>query len=150
MTPIFRFHCILTYHLVSNIRCTSNIRRTPTLGNSQLEFSPTISLAKTPNTRRTPSLTLECRLLTKCEVDPHGPSCSLWPEILTHRRSKDQWQLISLGPYARHIALIPAAKLCDSIAIVFLSIEVRIWHHLRRYLDRQRHFVYCQSTRIAR
>ena len=26
-------------------------------------------------------------------------------------------------PYARHIAVIPAAKLCDSIAIVFLSIE---------------------------
>ena len=43
------------YRLVSNIRCTSNIRRTPTLGNSQLEFSPTISLAKTSNTRRTPS-----------------------------------------------------------------------------------------------
>ena len=34
--------------------------------------------------------------------------------------------------YARHIAVIPAAKLCDSIAIVFLSIEVRIWHHLCR------------------
>ena len=28
--------------------------------------------------------------------------------------------------YARHVAVIPAAKLCDSIAIVFLSIEVRI------------------------
>ena len=35
-------------------------------------------------------LTLECRLLTKCEVDPHGPSCSEWPEILTHRGSQDQ------------------------------------------------------------
>ena len=29
------------------IKGTSNIRHTPTLGNSQLEFSPTISLAKT-------------------------------------------------------------------------------------------------------
>ena len=43
------------YRLVSNIRCTSYISRTPTLGNSQLEFSPTISLAKTSDTRRTPS-----------------------------------------------------------------------------------------------
>ena len=51
------------YRLVSNIRCTSNIRRTPTLGNSQLEFSPTISLAKTSNTRCTPSfdfLSVDC------------------------------------------------------------------------------------------
>ena len=38
-------------------------------------------------------------------------------------------------PYARHIAVIPVAKLCDSIAIVFLSIEVRIRHNLRRYID---------------
>ena len=41
-------------------------------------------------------LTLEYRLLTKCKVDPHGPTCSVWPEILTHRGSKDQWHLISL------------------------------------------------------
>ena len=27
----------------------------------------------------------ECRLLTKCEVDPHGPSCSEWP---IHRRQR--------------------------------------------------------------
>ena len=33
-------------------------------------------------------------------------------------------------PYARHVAVIPAGKLCDSIAIVFLSIEVRIRHCL--------------------
>ena len=30
------------------------------------------------------------------EVDPHGPTCSEWPEILTHRGSQDQRQLISL------------------------------------------------------
>ena len=44
---------IVYYRLVSNIRFISNIRCTPTLGNSQLEFSPTISLAQTSNTRRT-------------------------------------------------------------------------------------------------
>ena len=37
----------LHYRLVSNIRRTSSIRRTPIFGNSQLKFSPTISLAKT-------------------------------------------------------------------------------------------------------
>ena len=41
------------YRLVSNIRHTSNISCTLTLGNSQLKFSPTISLAKTSNTRGT-------------------------------------------------------------------------------------------------
>ena len=43
------------YRLVSNIRRASNISCTPTLGNSQLEFSPIISLTKTSNTRCTPS-----------------------------------------------------------------------------------------------
>ena len=47
---------LMIYHLVSNIRHTSNMRRTPTFGNSQLEFSPTISLAKYSNTRRTLSI----------------------------------------------------------------------------------------------
>ena len=61
------------YRLVSNIRRTSIIRRTPTLGDYQLEFSQTISLAKTSNTSRTLSFDSECRLLTKCEVDPHRP-----------------------------------------------------------------------------
>ena len=66
-------------------RRVANIRRTLTFGNSQLEFSPTISLAKTSQYKTHPEFWLECRLLTKCEVDPHGPSCSVWPEILTHR-----------------------------------------------------------------
>ena len=135
---------MLTYRLVSNIRCTSNIRRTLTLGNSHLEFSPTISLAETSNTRRTLSF------------DSWVWSRPTWSELL-----RVAWDFDSTWikgpmtahqsrPYAKHITVIHAAKLCDSIAIVFLSIEVRIWHHLRRYLDRQRHFVYCQSTRIAR
>ena len=80
------------YRLVSNISCTSNIRRTPTLRNSQLEFSPTISLTKTSNTPRV--LTLECWLLTKCEVGP------TWSELLwvacRFWLTQDQWQLISL------------------------------------------------------
>ena len=60
-----------TYRLVSNIRCTSNIRRTPTLGNSQLEFSPTISLAKTSNTRRTPSFYFWVSIVDKVRSRPH-------------------------------------------------------------------------------
>ena len=60
---VFAIRTFYMYRLVSNIRRTSNIRCTPTLGNSQLEFSPTISLAKTSNTRRTPSfdfLSVDC------------------------------------------------------------------------------------------
>ena len=91
----------VNYRQVSNTRCTSNIRRTPTFGNSHLEFSKTISLAKTSNTRCTLSFDPECRLLTMCEVnprqDPHGSSCSEWPEILTHCGLQEQWHLISLG-----------------------------------------------------
>ena len=65
-----------TYRLVSNIRRTSIIRRTPTLGNSQLEFSPTISLAKTSNTRRTPSFDFWVSIVDKVRSRP------TWSELL--------------------------------------------------------------------
>ena len=135
-----QMHCCIirtlaTYRLVSNIRRTSNIRHTPTLGNSQLEFSRTISLAKTSNTRRTPSFDFWVSIVDKVRSWP------TWSELL-----RVAWDFDSLWikgpmtpyqsrPYARHVAVIPAAKLCDSIAIVFLSIEVRIQHNLRRYID---------------
>ena len=64
------------YRLVSNIRRTSNIRCTPTLGNSQLEFSPTISLAKTSNTRRTPSFDFWVSIVDKVRSRP------TWSELL--------------------------------------------------------------------
>ena len=124
-----------TYRLVSNIRCTSNIRRTPTLGNSQLEFSPTISLAKTSNTRRTPSFDFWVSIVDKVRSRP------TWSELLRVAWDFDSPWIkgpmtpYQSRPYARHVAVIPAAKLCDSIAIVFLSIEVRIRHNLRRYID---------------
>ena len=123
------------YRLVSNIRCTSNIRRTPTLGNSQLEFSPTISLAKTSNTRRTPSFDFWVSIVDKVRSRP------TWSELLRVAWDFDSPWIkgpitpYQSRPYARHIAVIPAAKLSDSIAIIFLSIEVSIRHNLRRYID---------------
>ena len=123
------------YRLVSNIRRTSIIRRTPTLGNSQLEFSPTISLAKTSNTRRTPSFDFWVSIVDKVRSRP------TWSELLRVAWDFDSPWIkgpmtpYQSRPYARHVTVIPAAKLCDSIAIVFLSIEVRIWHNLRRYID---------------
>ena len=123
------------YRLVSNIRRTSIIRRTPTLGNSQLEFSPTISLAKTSNTRRTPSFDFWVSIVDKVRSRP------TWSELLRVAWDFDSPWIkgpmtpYQSRPYARHVTAAPAAKLCDSIAIVFLSIEVRIWHNLRRYID---------------
>ena len=123
------------YRLVSNISRTSNIRRTPTLGNSQLEFSPTISLAKTSNTRRTQSFDFWVSIVDKVRGRP------TWSELLRVAWDFDSPWIkgpmtpYQSRPYARHVAVIPAAKLCDSIAIVFLSIEVRIRHNLRRYID---------------
>ena len=123
-----------TYRL-SNIRCTSNIRPTPTLGNSQLEFSPTISLAKTSNTSRTPSFDFWVSIVDKVRSRP------TWSELLRVAWNFDSPWIkgpmtpYQSRPYARHVAVIPAAKLSDSIAIVFLSIEVRIRHNLRRYID---------------
>ena len=71
------------YRLVSNIRRTSNISRTPTLGNSQLEFSPTISLAKISNTRRTPSF-------------------DFWVSIVDRVRSRPTWsELLYFNPLIR-------------------------------------------------
>ena len=111
------------------------IRRTPTLGNSQLEFSPTISLAKTSNTSRTPSFDFWVSIVDKVRSRP------TWSELLWVAWDFDSpWIKGSMTPYqsrpyAKHVAVIPAAKLCDSIAIVFLSIEVRTRHNLRRYID---------------
>ena len=135
--PITSFWFLLKfmYRLVSNIRRTSIIRRTPTLGNSQLEFSPTISLAKTSNTRRTPSFDFWVSIVDKVRSRP------TWSELLRVAWDFDSPWIkgpmtpYQSRPYARHVTVIPAAKLCDSIAIVFLSIEVRIWHNLRRYID---------------
>ena len=116
-------------------RLVSNIRRTPTLGNSQLEFSQTISLAKTFNTRRTPSFYFWVSIVDKVRSRP------TWSELLRVAWDFDSPWIkgpmtpYQSRPYARHVAVIPAAKLCDSIAIVFLSIEVRIRHNLRRYID---------------
>ena len=116
-------------------RLVSNIRRTPTLGNSQLEFSPTISLAKTSNTRRTPSFDFWVSIVDKVRSRP------TWSELLRVAWDFDSPWIkgpmtpYQSRPYARHVAVIPAAKLCDSIAIVFLSIDVRIRHNLRRYID---------------
>ena len=120
------------YRLVSNIRHTSNIRRTPTLGNSQLKFSPTISLAKTSNTRRTPSFDSWVSIVDKVWSRP------TWSELL-----RVAWDFDSpwiTGPmtahqYVRHIILAPAANLCTLSAIVFLPIKAWIWCHLRRYID---------------
>ena len=126
---------ILIYRLVSNIRRTSNITRTPTLGNPQLEFSPTISLAKTSNTRRTPSFDFWVSIVDKVRSRP------TWSELLQVAWDFDSPWIkgpmtpYQSRPYVRHVAVIPAAKLCDLIAIVFLSIEVRIRHSLRRYID---------------
>ena len=108
---------------------------TPTLGNSQLEFSRTISLAKTSNTRRTPSFDFWVSIVDKVRSWP------TWSELLRVAWDFDSPWIkgpmtpYQSRPYARHVAVIPAAKLCDSIAIVFLSIEVRIRHNLRRYID---------------
>ena len=127
------------YHLVSNIRCTSNIRRTPTLGNSQLEFSLTISLAKTSNTRRTPSFDFWVSIVDKVRSRP------TWSELLRVAWDFDSpWIKGPMTPYqsrsyARHVAVKPAAKLCDSIAIAFLSIEVRALLH--------RALFYCSAAR---
>ena len=105
------------------------------MGNSQLEFSPTISLAKTSNTRRTPSFDFLVSIVDKVRSRP------TWSELLRVAWDFDSPWIkgpmtpYQSRPYARHVTVIPAAKLCDSIAIVFLSIEVRIWHNLRRYID---------------
>ena len=105
------------------------------MGNSQLEFSPTISLSKTSNTRRTPSFDFWVSIVDKVRSRP------TWSELLRVAWDFDSpWIKGPMTPYrsrpyARHVAVIPAAKLCDSIAIVFLSIEVRIRHNLCRYID---------------
>ena len=105
------------------------------MGNSQLEFSPTISLAKTSNTRRTPSFDFWVSIVDKVRSRP------TWSELLRVAWDFDSPWIkgpmtpYQSRPYARHVTVIPAAKLCDSIAIVFLSIEVRILHNLRRYID---------------
>ena len=129
------FDRVTLYRLVSNIRRTSNIRHTPTLGNSQLEFLRPSVWPKPPIQDAPRVLTFWVSIVDKVQSRP------TWSELL-----QVAWDFDSLWikgpmtpyqsqPYARHIAVIPAAKLCDSIAIVFLSIEVRIRHHLRRYID---------------
>ena len=118
------------YLLVSNIRCTSNIRRSPILGNSQLKFSPTISLAKTSNTRCT-------RVLTRVSIVDKVPT---WSKLL-----RVAWDFDSpwiTGPmtanqsvaFVRHVTLAPAANFCTLSAIVFLPIKAWIWCHLCRYI----------------
>ena len=123
------------YRLVSNIRRTSNIRCTPTLGNSQLEFSPTISLAKTSNTRRTPSFDFWESIVDKVRSRP------TWSELLRVAWDFDSpWITGSMAAhqsvaYVRHIILAPAANLCILSAIVFFPIKAWLWRHLRRYID---------------
>ena len=142
--PISAKQCYheMDYRLVSNIRCTSNIRRTQTLGNSQLEFSLTTILAKTSNTRRTPSFDSWVSIVNKEWSRP------TWSELL-----RVAWDFDSpwiTGPMTAHqsvanvryITLAPAANLCTLSAIVFLPIKAWIWHYLRRYIG-QRHFVDC-------
>ena len=133
MLTLNTLSCFKDYNYV--YRLVSNIRRTPTLGNSQLEFSPTISFAKTSNTRRTPIFYFWVSIVDKVRSRP------TWSELLRVAWDFDSPWIkgpmtpYQSRPYARHIAVIPAAKLSDSIAIVFLSIEVRIRHNLRRYID---------------
>ena len=123
------------YRLVSNIRHTSNIRRTPTLGNSQLEFSPTISLAKTSNTRRTPSFDFWVSIVDKVRSRP------TWSELLRVAWDFDSpWITGSMAAhqsvaYVRHIISPPTANLCTLSAIVFFPIKAWMWRHLRRYSD---------------
>ena len=119
------------YRLISNVRRTSNITCTPTLGNSQLEFSPTISLAKTSITRGTPSFDSWVSIVDKVWSRP------TWSELL-----RVDWDFDSPWitghqsvAYVRHIILAPAANLCTLSAIVFLPIKAWIWRHLRRYID---------------
>ena len=128
----------ITYQLTVlslNISCTFNIRRTLTLGNSRLKFSPTISLAKTSNTRRTPSFDSCVSIYDKAWSRP------TWSKLL-----RVPWDFDSpwiTGPmtthqsvaYVRHIILAPAANLCTLSAVVFLSIKAWIWRHLHRYID---------------
>ena len=114
------------YRLVSNIRHTSNISRTPTLKNSQLEFSPTISLAKTSNTRCTPSFDFWVSIVDKVWSRPWDFD-SLW---ITGPMTAHQ----SVA-YVRHITLAPAVNLCTLSAIVFLPIKAWIWRHRHRYID---------------
>ena len=42
--------------------------------------------------------------------------------------------------------LMPAANLCDSSVIIFLSIKTRIWHHLCRQLHQQCLFCWLSSN----
>ena len=124
-----------TYRLVSNIRRTSNISCTPILGNSQLEFSPTISLAKTSNTRCTPSFVSGVSIVDKVWSRP------IWSELLWVAWDFDSPCIT--GPmtahqsvvYARHITLAPAANICTLSAIAFLPIKAWIWRHLHRHID---------------
>ena len=119
---------VVMYRLVSNIRRTSNLKRYPTLGDSQLEFSPTISLAKTSNTRRT--LSFDSWVLTVDKVW----SRPTWSELL-----RVAWDFDSpwiTGPmtahqsvaYVRHITLAPAANLCTLSAIIFLPIKACLYY----------------------
>ena len=116
-------------------RHVSNIRRTPTLGNSQLEFSPTISLAKTSNTRRTTSFDFWVSIVDKVRSRP------TWSELLRVAWDFDSpWITGSMAAhqsvaYVRHIILAPAANLCTLRAIVFFPIKAWMWRHLRRYID---------------
>ena len=123
------------YRLVSNIKRTSNIRRTPNLGNYQLEFSPTISLVKTSNTRRIPSFDFWVSIVDKVRSRP------TWSELLRVAWDFDSpWITGSMAAhqsvaYVRHIILAPAANLCTLSAIVFFPIKALMWRHLRRYID---------------
>ena len=113
----------------------SNIRRTPTLGNSQLEFSPTIILAKTSNARRTTSFDFWVSIVDKVRSRP------TWSELLRVAWDFDSpWITGSMAAhqsvaYVRHIILAPAANLCTLSAIVFFPIKAWMWRHLRRYND---------------
>ena len=81
-------------------------------------------------------LTLECRLLTKCEW-----SKPTWFELLQVAWDFDSpWVTGSMTAYqsvayVRHVTLAPAANLCTLSAIIFFPIKAWIWCHLRRYTD---------------
>ena len=117
------------------VRHTSIIRCSPTFDNSQLKFSPTISLAKISNTRRTLSFDSWVSIVDKVWSRP------TWSKLLRVAGDFDSPWI--KGPmtahqslaYVRCVILAPTANLCTSTAIVIVSIKARVWHYLCRYID---------------
>ena len=146
-------HRSLQTTIKSPMQAAPLIQGAPRLLSIPSEFSKTIILAKTSNTRRTPSIDSWVSVVDNVWSRSTGTHMVLAAPRQVAWAFDSPWITGPMTPYqshpyARHIALMPAAKLCDSIAIIFLSIKVTIWHHLCWYLDRQRHFVYCQSIPI--